>query len=72
MNTVKKSGVKVFAELGNTKTGFAGRDCVFMSQGRKGNIQAAVLFVVKNNKILKYDLCAPELLGVERNGIYPI
>jgi hypothetical protein len=72
MKTVKKTGSKVYAELGNTRSGFAGRDCVFLAQEKKEEVQAVVLFEVENNKISRYDLCIPQLLNVERTGVYPI
>ena len=77
MRTVKNHAlhnpdVKVFAELGKTTTGFIGRDCVFMAQGRKENVTAVVLFEVEGEMIKRYDLCIPELLGVVRSGVYPI
>jgi hypothetical protein len=72
MKTVKNTGSKVCAELGKTRSGFAGRDCVFMAQGEKEELQAVVLFEIKDNKISRYDLCIPDLLNVERTGIYPI
>ncbi len=77
MRTVKNHALhnpsaKVFAELGKTTTGLAGRDCVFMAQGRKENVTAVVLFEVEGEMIKRYDLCIPELLGVVRSGVYPI
>ena len=72
MRTIKVTGSKVFAELGNTRSSFPGRDCVSMAQGKKEEIKAVVLFEVENNKIKRYDLCIPELLNVKRNGVYPI
>jgi hypothetical protein len=63
---------KVFAELGKTTTGFSGRDCVFLSQGSKENVTAAVLFKVENGMVKRFDLCIPQLLGVVRSGVYPI
>ena len=72
MKTVKNSGPKVYAELGNTSPGSVGRDCVIIAQGNKEEIKAVVLFEVKNNKIQRYDLCIPELFNIERTGVYPI
>ena len=69
---VNSSAHKVFAELGKTTTSFSGRDCVFMAQGRKEAVTAVVLFDVAGEKIKRYDLCIPELLGVVRSGVYPI
>ena len=62
----------VSAELGKTTIGFSDGDCVLLSQGRKENVTAAVLFKVNAGKIQRYDLCIPELLGVVRSGVYPI
>lgn len=72
MKTIKKAGPKVYAELGHIRSGFFGGDCVFLSQGESEKIQAVVLFEVSKNKIRRFDLCIPELLNVERTGIYPI
>ena len=66
---VKNSDAKVYAELGITRSGFAGRYCVFITQGEK---QAVVLFEVSKNKIQRFDLCIPELLNVKRTGVYPM
>ena len=54
MKTVKNSGSKIYSELGNTKSGFSGRDCVFMAQGKKEEIQAVALFEVSDNRIKRY------------------
>ena len=70
--TVNSSDHKVYAELGKTTTSFSGRDCVFMAQGRKEAVTAVVLFDVVGEKISRYDLCIPQLLGVVRSGVYPI
>lgn len=43
METVKSAGNKVFAELGKTRLGSIGRDCVFIAQGRKEEVKAVVL-----------------------------
>ena len=72
MKTIKETDSRVYAGLGNTRSGFAGRDCVFMAQGNKEELQAVVLFEIANNKISRCDLCIPELLNVERTSVYPI
>jgi hypothetical protein len=72
MHSVNNAEAKVFAEIGKTTEGFSRRDCVFMAQGRKENVTAVVLFEVENDKVKRYDLCIPELLGVIRSGVYPI
>ena len=72
IEAVRASDAVVHAELGITREGYIGRDCVFLSQGQKEEIQAVVIFKVDNGKIKRYDLCIPELLNVERSGVYPI
>lgn len=72
MQTVKGSDAKVYAELGVTRSGFAGRHCVLLAQGQKEEIKAVVLFEVIEGRIKRYDLCIPDLLDAERTGVYPI
>ena len=71
MQTMRSGKTPVFAELGKTSTGFAGRDCVALAQGDKDVVSAVVLFDVEGNHIKRFDLCMPELLGVKRSGQYP-
>lgn len=76
MKTVKNQLVNnpdsfVKVEIGRT-AGSDGRPCAFMTQGRGNTIQAVVVFEVSEGKIIRYDLCMPELLGAVRTGIYPI
>jgi hypothetical protein len=74
MKTVESSGSKVYAELGNTgkSSAFPGRDCVLLAQGEEIDINATIVFDVRNGKITRFDLCMPSLLNVMRTGIYPI
>ena len=71
MQAVRNAKTPVFAELGTTTAGFAGRNCVAVAQGDKNVVSAVVLFEVEGNHIKRFDLCMPELLGVERTGQYP-
>lgn len=71
MQAVRNSKTPVFAELAKTTTGFAGRDCVALAQGDKTVVSAVILFEVDGNRIKRFDLCIPELLGVNRSGQYP-
>lgn len=71
MQTIKSGKTPVYAELGTTSTGFAGRDCVALAQGDKDVVSAVALFDVEGNHIKRFDLCMPELLGVKRSGQYP-
>jgi len=72
MQTVKASRTKVFAELGVTQAGLKGRDCTFLCQGSKEEITAAILFKVTDGKVSRYDLVIPDLVQVQRSGVYPI
>jgi len=72
MQTVKASGARVYAELGVTCSGSKGRDCTFLCQGSKEEVTAAILFEVKDGKISRYDLVIPDLVQVQRSGVYPI
>ncbi len=74
MKTVESSGSKVYAELGKTgeSSAFPGRDCVLLAQGEEIDINAAIVFEVRNGKIKRFDLCMPSLLNVIRTGVYPI
>jgi hypothetical protein len=74
MKTVESSGSKVYAELGNTgkSSAFPGRDCVLLAEGEEIDINATIVFDVRNGKITRFDLCMPSLLNVMRTGIYPI
>lgn len=77
MKTVRNHGLnnpnsRVRVEIGRTNEGRAGRPCAFMTQGPDNTVQAAVVFEVSEGKILRYDLCIPQLLGAVRTGVYPI
>jgi hypothetical protein len=71
-NSVNNPGVRVRVEIGRTTQGEGGRPCAFMTQGSDGTVQAAVLFEVGGNKIARYDLCIPQLLGAVRTGVFPV
>jgi hypothetical protein len=46
--------------------------CVLLAQGEKKEIQATIVFNVKNGKITRFDLCIPSLLNADGTGVYPI
>ena len=71
LKTVKKGDSPVFAELGVSRIGDPGRDLVIMAQGDKESVQAVVLFEVKQNRIVRFDMCMPELYQAEGSGEYP-
>lgn len=65
-------GAAVRVEMGRTAEGDRGRPCAFMTQGEMGEVQAAVVFEVKDGRIARYDLCIPQLLGAVRTGVFPL
>lgn len=74
MQTVRNYGLnnpdrRVRVEIGRTAYGKHGQPCAFMTQGHE--VQAAVIFKVKDGKIARYDLCIPEILGAVRTGVFP-
>ena len=69
---VKDPGAAVRVEIGWTAEGQHGRPCAFMTQGKCEEVQAAVIFEVKSGRIVRHDLCIPQLLGAVRTGVYPI
>lgn len=77
MRTIRNHGInnpnsRVRVEIGRTKLGTGGRPCAFMMQGVGNKIQAAVIFEVRDGKVVRYDLCMPQILGAVRTGVYPI
>lgn len=75
MQTVCAHGVndpnsRVRVEIGRTVNGPGGRPCAFMTQGN--DVQAAVLFEVSGSKVVRYDLCIPQILGAVRTGVFPV
>ncbi|MBN2859344.1 MAG: hypothetical protein JXK93_03660 [Sphaerochaetaceae bacterium] len=71
LKTMKKGDSPVFAELGVSRIGDPGRDLVIMAQGDKESVQAVVLFEVKQNRIIRFDMCMPGLYQPEGSGEYP-
>lgn len=76
MRTVKAHALnhpeaRVRVETGSLSPRAGSRPVAWMTQGNSGQVQAAVLFEVAENRIQRYDLCLPELMGAVRTGIYP-
>lgn len=74
MRTVKTNATyapqaRVRVEIGRTAYG---QPCAFMTQGQRDAVEAAVVFEVKEGKVVRYDLCIPQLLGAVRTGVFPI
>ena len=49
-----------------------GRDCVAMTQGDHDEVKAVVVFTVSSNRIARYDMCMPALMGPLRSSVFPI
>jgi len=58
MQTVRKAGATVYAEVGQTRTGEA---CVLLAQGDKEEINALVVFNIDHDKVTSIDMCIPAL-----------
>ena len=43
-----------------------------MTQGTANEVQAVVIFELNGDKVSRYDLCIPQLLGAVRMGVYPV
>lgn len=69
---LKDPGAAVRVEMGRTAEGSCGRPCAFMTQGQFEEVQAAVVFEVEGGRVVRYDLCIPQLLGAVRTGMYPL
>lgn len=77
MRTVRAHGVndpnsRVGVEIGKTVYGTGTRSCAFMTQGKANTVQAAVMVEVFGDKVIRYDLCIPQLLGAVRTGVFPV
>ena len=71
MDTVKRSGSIVRAELAKTSVSFSGKDCVALFQDDIKTVEAVVLFTVDGAQIARFDLCIPQLLGPILSGECP-
>jgi hypothetical protein len=73
METIKTSGINVRAELSRARCGYEfGRACVVLKQDENKNNDAVMIIEVKEGKIKRCDLCAPELFDPEPTDLYPI
>ena len=71
LQTIRKSGAKVWAEMGWLDREVPG-PCVVMAQGDKENLLALALVEVVAGKIRRIDLCAaPSPRSARRTGEYP-
>lgn len=43
-----------------------------MTQGEGHDVQAAVLFKIRDGKVARYDLCIPQVVGAIRTGVFPV
>jgi hypothetical protein len=71
IETVKASGIKVWAEMAMLNHSFPG-PCVVLAQGEKENLVALVLAKVKGDFIERIDMCiVPTPESAKRSGEYP-
>jgi hypothetical protein len=71
LNAIKKSGAGVFAELAISGSGNE-PNCLVMSQGKIENLVATLFVEMREDLIIRADMCVvPSPLDVRRTGIYP-
>ena len=71
LKAVRRSGNRVWAEMGTLDDGFTG-PCVVLAQGDKDNLVAVVLAKVEGDSISRIDMCiVPTPKSVIRSGEYP-
>lgn len=66
---INNPGHRARAELTTCRDG---RDCVAMTQGDHYEVKAVVVFTVSGNRIARYDMCMPALMGPLRSGVFSI
>lgn len=71
-NAANDQSLRVRVEVGRTGHGSYDRPCAFMTQGKGEDVQAAVVFKVCDDRISRYDLCIPQIVGATRTGLFPI
>ena len=77
MRAVREIGVndpnlRVRVEVGRAAYGGDGRPCAFIRQGQGDEVQAAVLFEIRDDRVSRYDLCNPQIVGAMRTDVFPI
>ncbi len=68
---IRNSGSRVWAEMGWLDYGFPG-PCVIVAQGSKDNLVALVLAKIRDDQLLRLDMCVvPPPSSARRSGEYP-
>ena len=71
LKAVRKSGIKVWAEMAHLERGIPG-PCVVMAQESKDSLLSLILGKVANGKLTRLDMCcAPSPWSAKRSGEYP-
>lgn len=71
LSTIKNSNAVVFAELAQLDA-YGQKDCVLIAQNDKDNLLATVYTQVKDNRIIRIDMCiVPDPKTALRTGVYP-
>lgn len=71
LESIKSSGTRVWAELGELDT-YPQGPCLVVAQGEKDNLVATVLVEVAGDKIQRFDMCQiPPPQSARRTGEYP-
>lgn len=71
LKSIKSSGSKVFAELGELHA-YGKNECVVIAQGNKDNVLATVFLTISGDQVTRADMCTvPPPHLAKRSGLYP-
>lgn len=71
LQTIRRSGSRVWAELASTHA-FGTGACVVLAQGERDNLQATLLLTMRGDKVSRADLCGiPAPQDCKRTGEIP-
>jgi hypothetical protein len=72
LETIRKAGATVFAEMGMVSAYGQYQPCVILAQYSKENLVGLVLAQVAAGKVSRLDLCVvPQPKSAQRSGVYP-
>ncbi len=72
LQTIARSKATVYAEMGMVSAYGNRQPCVVLAQNERTNLVGLVLAKVKDNKLMRLDLCiVPPPQTAERSGEYP-
>ena len=73
LETIRRSGATVYAELGDVDAYGKRQPCVIVAQPRLENLVCLALGEARDGKLVRLDLCiVPRPGTVARSGVYPV